>query len=84
MEKTIFILWLVIIILQIYMIYRTLKLKAKLDNDLKELEECEDLFNIEYEDYDKITFNLIPDEKGTIFDKEGNSYRLERNNEHRK
>ena len=83
-ETIIFILWIVIFILTSYFLIQLLRLNSRLHSDLKELEETEELFNIEYQDYKNITFELEPDENGTIFDKNGKSYRLERKDEHRK
>lgn len=84
MDKTIFIIWLCIIALSIYNLVKLHKLNKTLQNDLEELEESADLYNLDYAEFEKITFILIPDEHGTIYDKEGNRFRLERNNEHRK
>lgn len=83
MEKIVFILWIVIIILSTYFLIQLLRLNMKLHNDIEELKETEELFNVEYKDFEKITFMLVPDEQGTIYDKNGNRYRLERENEHR-
>lgn len=83
MEKIVFILWIVIIILSTYFLIQLLRLNMKLHNDIEELKETEELFNVEYKDFEKITFILAPDEQGTIYDKNGNRYRLERENEHR-
>ena len=83
-EKIVFILWLCVIVLGVYFLVQLLRLNTMLNKDLNELENAEEMFNLDLQNFEKISFILIADENGTIFDKDGNSYRLERNNEHRK
>ena len=77
-EKLVFIVWLCVFVLGCYFLIQLLKLNARLNDDLAELEKEEEAFNLTLESFEKITFMLIPDEKGTIIDKKGKRYRLEK------
>lgn len=77
-EKIVFIIWLLVIILGTYFLIQLIRLNAKLNDDLAELEKAEETFNLDLENFEKITFMLIPDENGTIIDSKGKRYRLEK------
>ena len=78
MEKLVLIVWLCVFVMGIYFLVQLLRLNARLNIDLEELEKEEEMFNLDLENFEKITFMLVPDEQGTIYDKEGNKYRLEK------
>ena len=77
-EKLVLIVWLCVFVMGIYFLVQLLRLNAKLNIDLEELEKEEEMFNLDLENFEKITFMLVPDEQGTIYDKDGNKYRLEK------
>lgn len=77
-EKLVLIVWLCVFVIGIYILIRLLRLNARLNIDLEELEKADEMFNLDLENFEKITFILIPDEHGTIYDKDGNKYRLEK------
>lgn len=77
-EKLVLIVWLCVFVMGIYFLVQLLRLNARLNIDLEELEKEEEMFNLDLENFEKITFMLVPDEQGTIYDKEGNKYRLEK------
>ena len=77
-EKLVFIIWLCVFVMGVYFLVQLLRLNARLNIDLEELEKEEEMFNLDLENFEKITFMLVPDEQGTIYDKEGNKYRLEK------
>lgn len=78
MEKLVLIVWVCVFVMGIYFLVQLLRLNARLNIDLEELEKEEEMFNLDLENFEKITFMLVPDEQGTIYDKEGNKYRLEK------
>ena len=77
-EKLVLIVWLCVFVMGIYFLVQLLRLNARLNIDLEELEKEEEMFNLDLKNNEKITFMLVPDEQGTIYDKEGNKYRLEK------
>lgn len=77
-EKLVLIVWLCVFVMGIYFLVQLLRLNARLNIDLEELEKADEMFNLDLENFEKITFMLVPDENGTIYDKEGNKYRLEK------
>lgn len=77
-EKLVLIVWLCVFVMGIYFLVQLLRLNARLNIDLEELEKADEMFNLDLENFEKITFMLVPDEHGTIYDKEGNKYRLEK------
>ena len=77
-EKLVFIIWLCVFILGCYFLVQLLRLNTRLNNDLQELEKAEESFNLGLENFEQITFILIPDDKGTIVDQKGKRYRLEK------
>lgn len=77
-EKLVLIVWLCVFVMGIYFLVQLLRLNARLNIDLEELEKEEEMFNLDLENFEKITFMLVPDEQGTIYDKDGNKYRLEK------
>lgn len=77
-EKLVLIVWLCVLVIGVYFLVQLLRLNARLNIDLEELEKADEMFNLDLKNYEKITFMLVPDEQGTIYDKEGNKYRLEK------
>ena len=75
-EKLVLIIWVCVFVMGIYNLVQLLRFNARLNIDLDELEKADEMFNLDLENFEKITFMLVPDEQGTIYDKEGNKYRL--------